>query len=50
MDRESTIINLAAAMGIEVHKEQYESQYDSSTGTYYCNVKNKNSLAGKVAQ
>ena len=41
MNRNDTIMNLAEAMGINVKRDDYKSQYDSSTGTYYCKNERK---------
>ncbi len=46
MDRTETILNLAAAMGINVQKELQKNQYNASTGTYYCNQTIKKPLLG----
>ena len=41
MDRTATIQDLAEAMGLQVKRSDYKSQYDMSTGTYYCDGKKK---------
>ena len=42
MSRESTIIELAKAMGVHVSQD-LQQKYNTSTGTYYCNNDNKES-------
>ena len=41
MDRTATIQDLAEAMGLQVKRSDYKSQYDMSTGTYYCDGRKK---------
>ena len=48
MDRAATIQDLAEAMGLPVKRNDYKSQYDTSTGTYYCKDKKKPEHQGRM--
>ena len=46
MNRKETILELALAMGLNVKKSDYDSNYNTSTGTYYCQDDQKSSKQG----